>query len=153
MLRNNKGITLLALVLTIIILFILASVATISGISTVHYIKFNNARAQFEVIQSKVNIWRKQLNNDKNEDVLEYGEDLFLADNQKVVKTLDGKNSRGYRYFSATYLKQEFDIDGISYNFLINIKTGDVLLYDGIVYQGNWYYSAENFGIKVVEPE
>ena len=53
MLKNNKGITLLSLVVTIIVLLIIASVSIVSGSATVKYIKFTNAKSQFEVINKQ----------------------------------------------------------------------------------------------------
>ena len=142
MLVNNKGITLIALVITIIILLILASVATISGLSAVKYVKFNNAKSQFEMVQSKVYTWNK-------DEMKNYGENLN-ASAQSTLDTLEEGNT-GYKYFSADYLKTEFDIEGISYDFLINIATRKVLLVGGITYQDKTYYTAEDFGINSIK--
>ena len=57
MVKNSKGITLIALVITIAILAIIGSIATYSGISTLKYTRFQNAKAQFETMQAKTNEW------------------------------------------------------------------------------------------------
>ena len=155
MLKDNKGITLASLVITIIVLVILASVATVSGVGTVNYIKFNNAKAQFQAMQSNVNSWYEESKN--NAEVLNYGEDIGEADATILDEMSDDLGidffSEGYRYFSANYIKNTFDIDGIDHDFLINISTRTVLIFGGVEYNGNIYYSAKAFGINIVEDE
>ena len=149
---NNKGITLISLVITIIVLFIIASVASISGISTVRYIKYTNAKSQFEVMQSKVNEWYKISKTDSS--VENYGSDLSQANSQDVANTLvygtGSNNAKGYKYFSADYIQNELDIQGISYDFLINIDKYTVLLLGGIKYKNKIRYSAEDFEINKI---
>ena len=53
--KNNKGITLASLVLTIIVLLILASIFIYSGVNTVRYTKFNKAKSEISVVQTNVN--------------------------------------------------------------------------------------------------
>ena len=151
MLNNNKGITLISLTITIIILLIIASVSTISGISAIRYIKYTDAKSQFEVMQSKVNEWYKQWNNDADSKVLDYGKSIDECDRTKLAITASGKDLTGYRYFSAEYIKNDLDIQGINYDFLINVKTYSVLLYGGIVYQNKSCSSAEDFGIHKIQ--
>ena len=54
--RNEKGITLIALTITIIILIILASITTYSGISTIKSSKLNKFKQELEIMQSQVNV-------------------------------------------------------------------------------------------------
>ena len=55
--KNNKGITLVSLVITIIVLLILASVFIYSGVNTVRYTKFNKVKSEISIIQTNVNSW------------------------------------------------------------------------------------------------
>lgn len=171
MLKDNKGITLISLVITIIVLIILASVATVSGTGAIDYIKFNNAKAQFETMQSHVNSWYEEYkgiadNIDKNDSLTDeekteqkqawlsnYGKDITESDETIRNQTLNGEEATGYRYFKSDYIKNNLDIDGISHDFLINISSRKVLLFSGITYNGKTYYSAEDFGINVVDYE
>ena len=86
MLKNNKGITLISLVITMIVLLILGSVATISGLEMVRDINFNNAKAQFQTMQNYANTWYEESEN--NSDVLNYGDDLNTANLAIVTTTL-----------------------------------------------------------------
>ena len=52
---NNNGITLMALVITIIILIILASVGTYSGIQVVKSAQFTAFSTELKIMQTQVN--------------------------------------------------------------------------------------------------
>jgi len=156
MLENNKGITLASLVVTIIVLLIITSVSIVSGRGTLDYVRFNNAKKQFETMQSQVYIWYEEYKN--NAKVLEYGVELDdpSCDQEKAGLTASavaGKDLTDYRYFTADYIKNSLDIEGIKYDFLINIKKRSVLLFGGIKYEGERKYSAEQFGINVVKTD
>ena len=58
--KEKKGVTLIALVITIIIIMILASIAIYSGASTIRYAKYNKAKSEIQVMQSYVNEWYKE---------------------------------------------------------------------------------------------
>ena len=77
--KNNKGITLASLVLTIIVLLILASIFVYSGVNTVRYTKFNKAKSEISVVQTNVNSWYQELKNVEN------------TDEYKVLQTEDEK--------------------------------------------------------------
>ena len=68
MLKQNKGITMISLVVTVIVLMILASITTYSGISTAKESRYYNAVHQMKVMQSEVNSWyENQKDGDKTE--------------------------------------------------------------------------------------
>lgn len=53
--KNNKGITLIALIITIIILLILASVATYNGMEVIQSSKLTAFTAELKIMQTQVN--------------------------------------------------------------------------------------------------
>ena len=73
---EEKGVTLLVLVTTIIILLILASVGVTSWNQTIEYSAFNEFTAELQVMQSKVN----ELNQNKNTDI-----GTEISENQKNI--------------------------------------------------------------------
>lgn len=169
MLKDNRGITLSALVITIIVLIIIASIATVSGISAVHYVKFQNAKSQFGVVQAKIDNLYSEYNNlndvtEKenwkndnfyNKGAMKYSEFDTKLDNSKVTNTLNGltidsSTQDNYMYISADFIKNKLQVDGISYDFIINLDERIVRLYGGVEYQNKIYYSAEDFGINIV---
>ena len=168
MLKDNKGITLSALVITIIVLIIIASIAAISGISATHYIKYQNAKSQFQVVQSKIDSLYSEYNNlnnitekenwknDKFAGVIKYSDFANKLDSSIVSQTLDGltidsTNQDNYMYLSAEFIKNNLQLDGITYNFIVNLDEREVRLYGGVEYQNKMYYSAKDFGIETIE--
>ena len=55
MLEENSGITMISLVVTVIVLMILASITTYSGLETAKDAKYYNAINQMKVMQAQVN--------------------------------------------------------------------------------------------------
>ena len=162
--KNEKGITLIALITTIIITLIIASVATVTGISTVKQTKYASAVSELKTMQYEVNaMYQKYKNGD--EEVLNYGEEITPStqnDKNESVQTLsnqafnklsiDGQERNSYRYFSKDYLENDLDISGITDDFLINIKKRNVILLKGIKYEDETYYALsqlENVGYNV----
>ena len=155
---RTDGITLISLVIMITILLILASVSIYSGASTIKYIKFTNAKHQMEVMQSEVNgLYEKYKNGD--ESILDYGLPTSdsTCDNETLLKTFSGSgvtlvtDMDKYRFYSVDYIKNSLNVEGISFDFLVNVQDRKVLLFGGITYDGLEYYSAEDFGITIAE--
>ena len=57
MLKQNKGITMISLAVTVVVLMILASITTYSGVSTARESRYYNAVHQMKIMQSEVNNW------------------------------------------------------------------------------------------------
>lgn len=169
MLKNNKGITLIALVITIIVLMILVSISVSTGLDTAKESRYYNAISQMKVMQAKVNEFYEEYSNGdettKNK-ILEYGQSI--ADSQKneqatkayvSVKQTDSSvagNIEDYRYYDVNYINDTLDIDGIDYDFIINIKLRTVILVDGIQRNETTYYSfcqipGEQYNVQYVE--
>ena len=153
--KNEKGITLAALAITIIILLILSTVAIYSGTNTIRYVKFNKAKSEIELMQSNVNSWNQEYKNGNN-NVLYYGEDLndSSCDSVALERTVDdtGINTSDYRFFSTKYIKENLGMDD-SFEFLVNVKERDVILFNGFTYDDKMYYTTEDFGIYNVRED
>lgn len=159
MIKNNQGITLLSLTIMIIILIILASVSIYSGAGTIKYVKFTNAKHQMEVMQTEVNsLYEKYKAGDDT--FLEYGvetsdtsceqEILSLTFSKAGVTAIEDMNK--YRFYSESYIKDILNLQGIDYDFLVNVQERKIILFGGILYEDVEYYTAEDFGIlNVVE--
>lgn len=162
--KNEKGITLTALVITIIILIIIASIAVYSGTSTIRYAKFNKARSEIEVMQSTVNTWREEYNNMVTDNLKskELKQEEFITnigvdtDDETCDKTVlektvqaTGINASNFKFLSQAYLKNNLGMDS-DYEFLVNIPEGIVILFDGIKYAEKTYYTSGDFDIQQV---
>lgn len=159
--QNNKGITLIALVVTIIVLMILTSITTFYGKETINDSKYYNAISQMKIMQSNVNEkyeeYRYIENDSEKEDFKsDYGKDFSSSDNRLTTAIsamndsinnnsnlirikLNQKNN--YKYFSVEYITEELDIEGITYDFAIDLDTRNVILLDGIERDGITFYS------------
>lgn len=180
--KNNKGITLASLVLTIIVLLILASIFIYSGVNTVRYTKFNKAKSEISVVQTNVNSWYQELKNVENtdeykalqtDDEKKQYKNSFLDDKgygvttddpacsqKKLDDTLQGLNDKGieienfdnYRFLSSTFLENKLGLN-VSYDYLANIEDRIVILFGGLEYNGEWYYTMEDFGLINIQSE
>ena len=66
---NEKGITMISLVVTIILLVILSSIFTYSGLSSIRNNKFEKLRFELEMVQANVNLWYQQYIDVPNEEI------------------------------------------------------------------------------------
>ena len=149
--KNQKGITLISLVVMIILILILASIGITSGRSTIESSKFTRFKTELTIMQNKVN----ELNQ-SNE--VNLGEEL--TDTQKAIlnkdeisniiykdKNEDEKNNikNGFKYFSQEYIKKTLGLEEIKRDFLINVDKRMVISEKGFEYQGTTYYMPEQF--------
>ena len=161
---NSKGITLIALVITIIVLLILASVATYSGIDVIRSSKFTAFTTEMKIMQTEVNNLYNQWKNGEIAIDETTGNITNTADNSTIGKDLTSNSDvedqanyvlvevlslgdnlsslTGYKYFDQETI-QNLGIEAVKGEFFINIKTRNVVSYDGIEYDGEWYYTLE----------
>ena len=141
--KNEKGITLISLVITIIVLIILASVTTYAGLNSIRTSKLTRFRQELELMQSQVNLLYEKY---KDEETITIGKDISEADSTKVENAFNSIGSQvtqaDYRYFDVDTLK-DLGIEGIDEEYLVNIKTRDVISLDGFKYEGAMYYTLE----------
>ena len=170
--KNNKGITLASLVLTIVVLLILASIFIYSGANTVKYTKYNKARSEISVIQTHVNSWyqeyknienlseykalttQTQKNEYKNNFLNNYGvpANESNCDSNKLDETIDAtgiENIEKYRYLSSEFLENKIGLN-VSFDYLANIEERIVILFGGIKYNDIWYFTADDFKLMNV---
>ena len=77
--RNQKGITLITLMLTMIIIFVLGAISVYTGVEAYKTIKIQNFMAQMRVIQERVNLICEEWKNWDGYDVS--GDDSADANN------------------------------------------------------------------------
>lgn len=167
MLKNNKGITMIALVITVIVLIILASITTYSGLSTVKESRFYKAISEMKIMQAKVNEYYEDYKNgdtsfwDKGKNIMETSKKeqavkAYNATSQNNLNGTDIGDIANYKYYDKDCIKNELDIEGIEYDFIINIETRTVILVDGVQRNERTYYSlceieGEQYNVEYVE--
>lgn len=140
--KKQEGITLISLVITIIVLSILASIATYSGVNVIKSAKMTAFTTELKIMQTKINTFYQE-NPDE-----EYGEAItgkILEQATNVfTQTESGITSReGYRYWSKDYIKNQLQIDGIEQDFFVNVPKRSVVSFEGLEYEGKRYYTLE----------
>lgn len=139
--ENQKGITLISLVITIIVLVIITGIGISASIDSIKSAKKTAFITELEMIQEKVNtIYEKRkLNADDIAYYNSLGQDVSNVGAPKLLEILKGQSSMGYLYFSKEDLKK-LDLDNISQDVIINFTTRDVVSVTGIEIDGNTYY-------------
>lgn len=139
--NNASGITLVSLAITIIVMLIIAGIATSAGVDNIKNSKRTAFMTELEIIQEKVNtIYEKRKLN--SEDIAYYnslGEDISKVDTSKRSIILNGRSEEGYRYFSKENLSQ-LELDNIEQDVIINFDTIDVASVTGIAIDGKACY-------------
>lgn len=144
--NSQKGITIIALVITVIMLLILASVATYTGIESYDKAEQIKFVSQMKLIQTKV-----------DEKVQEDGFTLegygtILTDEQmqtinnavangEILSPTEDDYSNYVRYFSKEQLSTQLSLDNIDEGIIINFKTREVISTVGFEYGGTIYYT------------
>ena len=107
-LENNKGITLVSLVITIILLIILASIGTYSGIQVVKSAQFTAFSTELKIMQTQVNKLYEEKRNGNDEYVdslgVEINSDTNIQKQANKVFTASGiTDQNGYKYFDKAF--------------------------------------------------
>lgn len=157
--KNEKGVTLIALIVTIIVLLILASVGVTSGISTINSSKLTKFTSEMKKMQVNVNElynnWKigekVTLGNTEyiGDEILNIGKDLLLAQNRVnvVFKPQSESGSgiietEGYRYFDFETL-EFLGMKNMQQEFFVNIRKRSVISTEGIKNKDIMCYTLE----------
>lgn len=143
---EEKGVTLIALVTTIVILLILSSIVATSGKSTIDFSKFSQFKDELKILQTKVN----ELNQDNKinigQELTEEQKNIF---NIKIISDIiyDGKSDEekikiqnGFKYCNADCIKNDLQLESIKRDYLINVEYRYIIYYQGFDYNGTTYY-------------
>lgn len=144
-LTEEKGVTLVALVTTIVMLLILTAIGATSGLSTIRYAKFTKFKEELKILQTKVNelsqnseIIGKEINQ-KQKDILNKAEIANIIYDGKTEEE-KSKIENGFRFFNSSSLKEEFELEGIERDYLINFEYRYVVSCSGVEYNEKIYY-------------
>lgn len=143
--KKNKGITLMSLVITIILLIILASIGTYSGVQVVKSARFTAFSTELKIMQTQVNKLYEDKKNDNtfNEPgtiitgkVKEQADKVFTESASGII------NSDDYKYYDTDTIKS-LNIEGVEGEFFVNIDKRSVISYEGFEYEGETYYTLD----------
>lgn len=139
--NTEAGITLVALAITIIVIIIIAGVATSAGVDSIRNSKRMRFITELEIIQEKVNtIYEKRrLNNEDIEFYDTLGQDISILGTQKLSTILNGNSEEGYRYFTKEDLSK-LELEDMEQDVIINFDLRDVASVEGFQIDGRMCY-------------
>ena len=153
--RENSGITLTTLVITVIVLLILAGVATSTGIEAIENTKHTKFVAELKIMQSHVNQWYEDCKPNNNETFEGNIANKFTAvsaknatEDEQAQTTLNSSNILSSEYGNY-YLLQEsqksaLGIEGVSQDVLVSVKDRKVVSYLGLKWKNKMYYTIDD---------
>lgn len=143
---KEKGVTLIALVTTIVILLILASVGFTSGTGAINFANFSQFKTELEVLQTKVNELNQNNEIDVGQELTETQKEILNIETISNViyngKSEEEKNKiqEGFRYCNSDYIKNYFDLESVKRDYIINVEYRYVIYSEGFEYKGTTYY-------------
>lgn len=143
---KEKGVTLIALVTTIVILLILSSIGATVGISTINSANFSQFKEELKILQTKINelyqnneisIGQELTEEQKNIFTVNIISDIIFKDKSNTEKE---KIQDGFRYCNSTYIQKDLELKNVKRDYLINVEYRYVIYYEGYEYNGTIYY-------------
>ena len=150
--KKESGITLIALVVTIIVLLILSSFAVYTGHDAIENTKYTKFVAELKIMQTYVNSWYEELNTNSsqletniNKKFTEIGAKNASLDTQAQVALSAIKDDSDYSdyYILDEEEKETLGVEGVSQIVLVNVKKRKVVSYYGLNYNGDMYYTLD----------
>ncbi len=141
---NEKGITIVSLVITVILLIIVTSVAVNTGTSVIKQANLQTINTNMMLIQAKTKTVSEQAK--FNKDTSNYKGTLIsdISNNQKILKLIDNgviDDTSKYYLLSSTDLQdlglQKIDIED---GYVVNYETEEVIYVKGFESNGTTYY-------------
>lgn len=156
MLSSNKGITLMMLIITIIVLSILTAVTVSVGSSTLKEMQVEAYVAKMNMVQSRVNVISQKVQ-EGDTSYANIGTEISAlseTNKNKVANILNGISSDGFKFYNQTDLK-ELGVEKIDEDVIINLNTKKIYSMVGIKYEGTTYYNQYDLpnGVQVVDYE
>lgn len=156
--KNNSGITLVSLVITIIVLLILASITVYSGLGTVRSARLTKFTTELKMMQQKVNELYDSYTNNKavtvngteyvGTDIQKIGQDpegIFNTNRLEEIFSEDGSgitDRTGYMYYDTETI-QALGLEDMEYEFFVNVAKRSVVSIEGFNDYGKRYYTLE----------
>lgn len=152
---NQKGITLISLIVTIIVMSILLAVTANVGNNSYENSKMVGFVTYMQAIQKKVDIVSV------NEDYSKYGSELSNLNKEALTQILRSDNETFYttvdseylRYFNREQIANDLELENVKDEIVIDFNTREIISLRGIKYNGEMYYTQYNLpmGQKLIQ--
>lgn len=149
--RDEKGITLLVLVITVILTLLIAVTATYSGIETYKGMRVKTFSEQLKVVKERVAIIKEKSNTNSEINLNTMGMSIDEIDSDLREQIINSINNSGelsvtsanYRYFDSQSLKDELGVEIEDFAVAIDFERSVVIGVRGVEYEGEVVYTQE----------
>ncbi len=159
--KNKKGVTLISLIVTIMVLAILSSVAIYTGRDIIESSKLTTFTAEMKVMQTEVNaIYEKYINGESinanntsyegdeilglesttTSEITTRKNEIFQALNSDLNAGIYSTEKDQYKYWNNDLIKK-LGIEGVENAYFVNVKRRSIISYNGLNYEGKMYYT------------
>ena len=151
-LKNNKGITLIALIVTIIILLVLSTIAIYTGFDTIRSSKFMAFKTEMQLLQASIDEYyssNKDVFNSKGINLTDEQKNIFTVSEVSNILSSKKENianlQNGFKYYTEDILVNDLQIEGITRDYFINIDKRIIISSEPFEYDGINHYMLEQF--------
>ena len=144
--KSNKGITLIIVIMTVVLLTILMGLVITSSIDTYNKSKFLSFEPNMKLIQKKVDMTLEEridyetLGQPLNDEQRSRLATIIANDNNNMISTED-PSAETLRYFSSNDINEDFELSDIRGEFVINFANREVISLDGAEKNNVMYYT------------
>mgnify|MGYP001623877323 FL=1 len=144
--KSNKGITLIIVIMTVVLLTILMGLVITSSIDTYNKSKFLSFETNMKLIQKKVDMALEEridyetLGQPLNDEQRSRLATIIANDNNNMISTED-PSAETLRYFSSNDINEDFELSDIRGEFVINFANREVISLDGAEKNNVMYYT------------
>lgn len=147
--RDEKGITMLILVITIILTLLIAVTATYSGIDTYKGIRVKTFSEQLKIVRERVEVVKDKASTNSEISLNSLGRSLDELDSSlrdDIINSINNSgelsaNSANYRYFETSDLKEDLGIEIEDFAVAIDFDRSVVIGVRGVEYEGHVVYT------------
>lgn len=144
--KNENGITIISLIITIIVMLILTSVVINVGSAELDESKRISFVAYMQTIQTKVDFIAQY------EEYSDYGANFSSSNVTKLQTILNSEtenlltttSSTSLRYFDSSLIASDLDVENINDEIVVDFNTREVISLKGVEYEGELYYTQYN---------
>ena len=143
--KDNKGITLIALVITVVIMIVIASVAIYTGIDTYKTAEVNKFVIEMQLLQAKIDDLVatntiEDLNNMTLQSVTtqEQINAITSAFNQGEIIAADTSK---YKVFTPNDVLNILEVENVQDDIMVNFETREIVSTVGVEYKDTIYYT------------
>jgi len=152
---NNKGITLIALIITIVVMLIIIGVTVNTSLNALNKTKLRGFYTQLEYVQKRID----DIASTNESYINSNGNKVYLKEQGTVLKSAQKTNLQNilntegmglglsvstFRYFTKEQLESVLGLSDIDYDVFVDFNSRTVIAEDGIKIGGKTYHILKN---------